>query len=214
MGKRAMREKALNAEERASRSVSMAMHEGPEGKPPAPAGTRRACACHGRIRRASCWRSAFFHYIPYTTHYTHTHPLITPHTPHCRPPPASSASPSLPNLVPAHRPTLPGLGHPVDVPIPPVASALCQTCLPRCSRKLPAMLPTLLVPLPTAVRLCNSDSAAYYARHDHYSAYPPPQTHTFNIALSSPQPSPPRIVTQIQPHRRRTPPDQGRGVLV
>ena len=78
LGKRAMREKALNAEERASRSVSMAMHEGPEGKPPAPAGTRRACACHGRIRRASCWRSAFFHYIPYTTHYTHTHPLITP----------------------------------------------------------------------------------------------------------------------------------------
>ena len=54
MGKRTMREKALNAEERASRSVSMAMHEGPEGKPPAPAGTRRACACHGRIRRASC----------------------------------------------------------------------------------------------------------------------------------------------------------------
>ena len=144
-------------------------------------------------------------------------PLIRygmPVPPHCRPPPASSASPSLPNLVPAHRPTLPGLGHPVDVPIPPVASALCQTCLPRCSRKLPAMLPALPVPLPTAVRLCNSDSAAYYARHDHYSAYPPPQTHTFNIALSSPQPSPPRIVTQIQPHRRRTPPDQGRGVLV
>jgi hypothetical protein len=54
MGKRAMREKALDAEERASRSVSMAMHEGPEGKPPAPAGTRRASACHGRIRRASC----------------------------------------------------------------------------------------------------------------------------------------------------------------
>ena len=24
-----------------------------------------------------------FHYILYTIHYTHTHPLFTPHTPHC-----------------------------------------------------------------------------------------------------------------------------------
>ena len=36
--------------------------------------------------RARCWRGAlllFFHYILYTIHYTHTHPLFTPHTPHC-----------------------------------------------------------------------------------------------------------------------------------
>ena len=44
----------------------------------------------GRVHRAKwrarCWGDTlllFLHYILYTIHYTHTHPLFTPHTPHC-----------------------------------------------------------------------------------------------------------------------------------
>ena len=39
--------------------------------------------CTGLSGERAAGGVLFFHYIPYTTHYTHTHPLITPHTPHC-----------------------------------------------------------------------------------------------------------------------------------
>ena len=56
---------------------------GAEQRRPEPGLSNGAGHGHRAERRARCWRSALFHHIPYTTHYTHTHPLITPHTPHC-----------------------------------------------------------------------------------------------------------------------------------
>ena len=59
------------------------LEAGAKEQRPEPGLSNGAGYVHRAERRARCWRSALFHYIPYTTHYTHTHPLITPHTPHC-----------------------------------------------------------------------------------------------------------------------------------
>ena len=47
------------------------------------AGSSVSARLSGCPRGADQDKQLFFHFIPYTTHYTHTHPLITPHTPHC-----------------------------------------------------------------------------------------------------------------------------------
>ena len=125
--------------------------------------------------------------------------------------PLVAIAPAVPPVfAPLHLSILPALCRSITSQVLTAAPTQRPALLPRRSRKLPA----LPVSLPIAVRLCNSDSAAYHAQRDYYSAYPPPQMRTLDLALGSPQPSPPRIVTQVQPHRRRTPQDQGRGVLV
>ena len=100
---------------------------------------------------------------------------LQPHMPNVRPVIphlglflASFAFPFLPNPVLALRPTLPGLGHPVDMLFPPVASALCQTFLPRCPRKLPAT-PSQS---PSVARNHGPRLSAHNMWHDYFPAEP------------------------------------------